>query len=219
MNIKTKIRAFPTIPNKNKCVSIGSMLAVQYFYEKLNFSDVFSKHKSKGLDLNSLLIGLVSYKLTENFSIKEASKWLNQKEILEILNLKSFHEKVLYRTLDILGRNKEIILSEILDNLFSVYGFGETDINLDWTSIVLHGTKSKLGKYGYSRDHRPDKLQITVGVSELRKPINIPIGITVNRGNVLDLQQFPETYNQVKRNLKKGSLQAVSKLSLILQLG
>jgi transposase len=206
MNIKTKIRAFPPIPNKNKCVSIGSMLAVQYFYEKLNFSDVFSKHKSKGLDLNSLLIGLVSYKLTENFSIKEASKWLNQKEILKILNLKSFHEKALYRTLEILGRNKEIILSEILDNLFSVYGFGETDINLDWTSIVLHGTKSKLGKYGYSRDHRPDKLQITVGVSELRKPINIPIGITVNRGNVLDLQHFPETYNQVKRNLKKGSL-------------
>ena len=137
MNIKTKIRAFPTIPNKNKCVSIESMLAVQYFYEKLNFPDVFSKHKSKGLDLNSLLIGLVSYKLTENFSIKEASKWLNQKEILEILNLKSFHEKVLYRTLEILGRNKEIILAEILDNLFSVYGFGETDINLDWTSASI----------------------------------------------------------------------------------
>ena len=74
MNIKTKIRAFPTIPNKNICVPIGSMLAVQYFYEKLNFSDVFGKHKSRGLDLNSLLIGLVSYKLTENFSVKEASK-------------------------------------------------------------------------------------------------------------------------------------------------
>jgi transposase len=205
MNIKTKIRAFPTIPNKNICVPIGSMLAVQYFYEKLNFSDIFSKHKSRGLDLNSLLIGLVSYKLTENFSIKEAGKWLNQEEILEILNLKSFHEKVLYRTLEILGRNKEKILSDILSSLFSVYGFEETDINLDWTSIVLHGTKSELGKYGYSRDHRPDKLQITVGVSELKKPINIPIGVTVNRGNVLDLQHFPETYNQVKSRLKKGS--------------
>ncbi|AKB36023.1 Mobile element protein [Methanosarcina siciliae C2J] len=126
MNLKTKIRAFPTIPNKNICVPIGSMLAVQYFYEKLNFSDVFGKHKSRGLDLNSLLIGLVSYKLTENFSIKEAGKWLNQKEILEILNLESFHEKVLYRTLEILGRNKEEILSDILGNLFSVYDFEET---------------------------------------------------------------------------------------------
>src|SRR5665647_1447294 len=75
MNIKTKLRAIPTIPNKNICVPIGSMLAVQYFYEKLNFSDTFNKHKSKGLDLNSLLIGLVSYKLTENFSIKEAGKF------------------------------------------------------------------------------------------------------------------------------------------------
>ncbi len=103
------------------------------------------------------------------------------------MNLESFHEKVLYWTLEILGRNKEEIISAILGNLFLVYGFEETDINLDWTSIVLHGTKAKLGKYGYSRDHRPDKLQITVGVSELKKPINIPIGITVNKGNVLDL--------------------------------
>jgi len=206
MNTNTKRRAFPTIPNKNICVPIGSILAVQFFYEKLSFCDIFGKHKSKGLDLNSLLIGLLSYKLTENFSIKEAGKWLNQEEILNILNLESFHERVFYRTLELLGRNKEEILSDILDSLFSVYDFEETDINLDWTSIVIYGTKSKLGKYGYSRDHRPDKLQITVGVSELKKPINIPIGVTVNKGNVLDLEHFSDTYNQVKSRLKKGSL-------------
>jgi len=206
MNIKTKIRAFPTILNKNICFPIGSILAVQYFFEKLNFSDIFSKHKSRGLDLNSLLIGLVSYKLTENFSIKEAGKWLNQEEILDILNLKNFNERALYRALETLGHNKDVILPDILNSLFSVYNFEETDINLDWTSLVLHGTKSNLGKYGYSRDHRPDKLQITVGVSELTKPINIPIGITVNKGNVLDLQHFPDTFNQVKTKLKIGSL-------------
>ncbi|KKH96658.1 transposase, partial [Methanosarcina sp. 1.H.T.1A.1] len=164
------------------------------------------KHKSKGLDLNSLLIGLLSYKLTENFSIKEAGNWLNQEEILEVLNLEKFHERVLYRTLELLGRNREEILSDILESLFSVYGFEETNINLDWTSIVLYGTKFNLGKYGYSRDHRPDKLQITVGISELADPINIPIGVTVNKGNVLDLEHFSDTYNQVKSKLKKGSL-------------
>lgn len=205
MNI-TKQKAFPTIPNENICVPIGSVLAVQLFYEKLNFCDIFSKHKSKGLDLNSLLIGLLSYKLTENFSIKESGKWLNQKEILDILNLERFHERVLYRTLELLGRNREEILSDILDSLFSVYSFEETNINLDWTSIVLFGTKSNLGKYGYSRDHRPDKLQITVGISELADPINIPIGVTVNKGNVLDMEHFSDTYNQVKSRLKKDSL-------------
>ncbi len=167
-----KTKSLPSIPNKNICVPIGSILAVQYFYEKLNFCDIFSKHKSKGLDLNSLVIGLLSYKLTDNFSIKEAGKWLNQKEILDVLNLESFHERVLYRTLELLGRNKKEILCDILDSLFSTYGFEETNINLDWTSIVLHGTKANLGKFGYSRDHRPDKLQITVGVSELKAVID-----------------------------------------------
>ncbi len=99
MNINTKQRAFPTIPNKNICVPIGSILAVQSYYEKLHFCDIFGKHKSKGLDLNRLLVGLMSYKLTDNFSIKEAGKWLNQEEILDILNLERFHERVLYRTL------------------------------------------------------------------------------------------------------------------------
>jgi transposase len=127
----TKQRSFHTIPNKNICVPIGSILAVQVFYEKLNFCDIFSKHKSKGLDLNSLLIGLLRYKLIDNFSIKEAGKWLNQEEILNILNLERFHERVLYRTLEILGRNREEILSDILESLFSVYDFEETNLNLD----------------------------------------------------------------------------------------
>jgi transposase len=43
---------------------------------------------------------------------------------------------------------------------------------MDWTSIVLHGDKSSLGKYGYSRDHRPDKKQVTLGIAELADPIN-----------------------------------------------
>ena len=41
-------------------------------------------------------------------------------------HLDSFHEKVLYRTLEILRRNKEKILSDILGSLFSVYDFEET---------------------------------------------------------------------------------------------
>jgi transposase len=206
MNKNTKLKAFPTIPNKNICLPIVITLAVKYFFEKLNFFAIFGKYKSKGHDINSLLIGLLGYKLTENFSIKEASNWMNQDEVLGILNLKSFNQRVLYRTLETIGSNKEEILCDILNCLFSEYDFEHTNINLDWTSLVLHGTKCKLGKHGYSRDHRPDKLQITVGVSELADPINIPIGITVNKGNVLDLQHFSDTYSQVKSKLKKGSL-------------
>jgi|GEM_PF-1163606 len=145
MNI-TKQRAFSTIPNKNMCVLIGSILAVQLFYKKLNFYDIFSKHKSKGLDLYSLVIGLLSYKLTENSIIKEADKWLNQEEILDVLNFECFYERVLYRTLELLGRNREEIISDILDSLFSVYDFEGTNMNLHWKIVVIFGTKSLFEK-------------------------------------------------------------------------
>jgi transposase len=90
--------------------------------------------------------------------------------------------------------------------LFSKYDFDHTDINMDWTSIVLYGDKCPLGKYGYSRDHRPDKKQITFGVSELSAPINLPVGITVEKGNMNDQTYFKKTYQQIKDKLKDNFL-------------
>jgi transposase len=65
---------------------------------------------------------------------------------------------------------------------------------------------SNLQQYGYSRDHRPDKKQITIGISELADPINLPIGITVEKGNLNDQTHFKKTYYQINKRLRKGSL-------------
>jgi len=203
--MQTKLRTFDITPNNNICFPVGTILAVQNQYDKLGFHRVFSKYKKKGRDLNSLLMALVSYKLTENFSISRASKWINRKEVLDIFDLKGFEERTLFRALEILGNNREEIIADIQDCLFQKYDFEHTDINLDWTSLILYGDKSILGKYGYSRDYRPDKKQITVGVSELAYPINIPIGITVEKGNVNDQTHFKNTYLQVNGRLKEGS--------------
>ncbi|ODV48850.1 hypothetical protein SAMN06295989_11140 [Methanohalophilus euhalobius] len=65
---------------------------------------------------------------------------------------------------------------------------------------------SNLQQYGYIRDHRPDKKQVTLGISELAKPINVPVGITVEKGNLNDQKHFKKTYQQVNRRLNRGSL-------------
>ena len=164
--MQTKLRTYEITPNDNICFPIGTMLAVENLYEELNLSSTLGKHKSKGIDFNSLIKALLSYKLTENFSIDRAHKWINQDEVLEFFGLRKFNKRVLYRTLQTIESNKEEIILDIQDTLFSKYDFDHTDINMDWTSIVLYGEKSSLGKHGYSHDHRPDKKQITLGVSE-----------------------------------------------------
>ncbi len=203
---QTKLRTDEIIPNDNICFPIGTILAVKKQYEKLDFSGIFGKHKKKGLDINSLIQALLSYKLTENFSISKASEWINRNEVLQTFNLGKFEERTLFRTLENIGKNREEIIANIQDCLFKTYDFEHTDINLDWTSLVLFGDKCKLGKYGYSRDHRPDKKQITIGIGELTEPINVPVGLTVNKGNLHDTKHFIDTYQQIKRKLKSGSL-------------
>lgn len=203
--MQTKLRTNEITPNNNICFPIGTILAVQKQYENLGFNRIFSKYKKKGRDLNSLLMALLSYKLTENFSISKASKWINRKEVLDIFNLDGFEERTLFRTLETIGENREEIIADIQDNLFQKYEFEHTNINLDWTSLILFGDKSILGKYGYSRDHRPDKKQVTVGISELADPINVPVGITVKKGNVPDITHFADTYLQIKSKLEEGS--------------
>jgi transposase len=203
--MQTKLRTYEISPNNNICFPVGTILTVQKQHEELGFNDVFSKYKKKGIDINSLITALVSYKLTENFSISKASEWINREEVLELFELKGFQERTLFRVLETIGANMEEIISDIQDCLFQKFDFKHTNINLDWTSLILYGDKSILGKYGYSRDHRPDKKQITIGISELAEPINVPVGITVRKGNVPDTTHFNDTYLQINSKLKKGS--------------
>ena len=193
-------------PNDNISFPIGTVLTVQNYYEDLGLSVVFGKHKSRGRDINSLIEAVVSYKLTENQSISKASDWINREEVLDTFDLESFEQRTLYRVLELLGENREEIIADIQDVLFEIYDFEHTNINMDWTSFVLHGQKCPLGKRGYSRDHRPDKKQITLGISELSQPINVPIGMTVREGNVNDQVHFNDTFDQVQNRLREDSL-------------
>lgn len=203
--MQTKLRTCEISPNNNICFPVGTILTVQKQHEKLGFQHVFSKYKKKGRDLNSLITALVSYKLTDNFSISKASEWINREEVLELFELDEFQERTLFRVLETIGENRGEIIADIQYCLFQKFDFEHTNINLDWTSLILYGDKSILGKYGYIRDHRPDKKQITVGISELADPINVPVGITVRKGNVLDTTHFTDTYFQINSKLEKGS--------------
>ena len=194
------------VPNNNISFPIGTIKTVKKYYDSLGLDTVFEKYKTKGRDLNSLIQALLSYRLTENQSIVRGSEWTNRPDVLLMFNLEEFEQRTLYRVLKIIGKNYEEILANIQDIIFEHYEFDHTNINMDWTSFILWGNKCSLGKRGYSRDHRPDKKQITVGISELSNPINIPIGMTIKEGNINDQTHFTDTFKQVQPRLRKNSM-------------
>src|SRR3989344_4855163 len=75
---QTKLKpSYEIKPNENISFPIGTILGVQNCYDKLDFFKIFSKYKKKGRDINSLIQSLVSYKLTDNFSICRGSDLIN----------------------------------------------------------------------------------------------------------------------------------------------
>ena len=202
---QTKLRTNTIKSNNNISFPVGTALAVKKYSSKLNFGQIFSKFKQRGISLPNLVEALISYRLTENQSLTRGSDWINRIEVLNEFSLKPFEQRTLFRAIETIGTNYEEVILDIQDILFSQYDFSHTDVNMDWSSLILWGDKSTLGKYGYSRDHRPDKKQITFGVAELRKPINIPIGFTIAKGNLNDQIHFQKTFDQIKHRLKVGS--------------
>jgi transposase len=202
---QTTLRTEDIIPNENITFPVGTAAAVQQCFSKLHLADVFGKHKKRGRDLASLVKAIVTYKLTENLSICKASDWINRPMALKEFRLDYFDERTLFRAFSIIGENKEHIFSDIQDEIFKRYDFGNTDIYMDWTSMVLYGDKCPLGRYGYSRGHRPDKKQITLGLVQLAES-GMPIGMTIKPGNTNDQSHFKHPFLQVSRHLKEGSL-------------
>ena len=202
---QTKLRTKLIKPNHNISFSIGTALAVKKYSKKLHFEKIFSKFKQRGIPLKNLVEALTSYRLTENQSLTRGAYWINRADVLDEFSLKSFEQRTLFRGVETIGENYQEIILDLQDILFSIYDFKTTDVNMDWSSLIVWGIKANLAKYGYSRDHRPDKKQITFGITELRSPINIPIGLTIAKGNVNDQKHFQTTFDQVKGKLKIGS--------------
>src|SRR3989338_5135407 len=205
MTKQTTLRPNELESNNNISFPVGTAITVKKYGQKLGFDDILSRYKKRGADLVHLLDALITYRLTENQSICRASEWINRPDVLEQFSLSAFEERTLFRALEVIGNNYEEIILLLQKSIFSQYEFPHTDVNMDWTSFVLWGTKAELGKYGYSRDHRPDKKKITVGISQLRAPMNIPIGLTVQPCNINDQTHFKPTFLQVCPTIKENS--------------
>ncbi len=191
--------------NKNKSFSFGCIKLVKNYAKKLNLASILNRFKRKGDKLSNITEGLVSHKLNFSTSINRASDWLNEPEIRLEFNLNENVPKTLYRTLETLGRHEACIQTLIQNKLSELYDFQNTDTDLDWTSIAFHGLHAALAAYGYSRDHRPDRMQLTLGLAQLRKP-KLPIAFSVAEGNKLDKQHFPITFKRTLKALEPESL-------------
>ena len=193
-------------PNQNKTFPIGTIQTVQHIFNELQLPPLLDRLKHCGHQLTGLVAGLVSYKMTENLSVSRCHQWMTTNSLLlEHLHLSIFGDDALYRCLEKIGENRQIILRHILQILKKDHDVGLDMVFMDWTSSHFEAKPTDLIKYGYSRDHRPDRPQITIGLAQDQHS-QLPVGLSIQPGNINDQIHFKITYQQIKPGLRTGSV-------------
>ncbi|MFQ6060881.1 MAG: IS1634 family transposase, partial [Thermoplasmata archaeon] len=120
------------------------------------------------------------------------------------IEAKRINDDLLGRTLDSIYQHVEDIQSEIALSSIGRYKIDLEAIHYDLTSLYFEGEmeSSDIVRYGYSRDHRPDRKQINLGMDVTAEGA-VPINHKVYEGNRADVKTVIENMRALKKRLKR----------------
>ena len=104
----------------------------------------------------------------------------------------------LHRAIEAIGKaGGEILYEDIACAALEKTGVSLAVVHEDSTSQFFTGKKAARAKKGYSRDHRPDKPQVNVGIMQV-KGTRFPSAYVVTPGNEHDSQIFVKLIEKAK---------------------
>ncbi|EQD67659.1 transposase, partial [mine drainage metagenome] len=193
---------FSLINMKNITTPLGGICMIDKIEKEYGLITELFSNIGESSDFIGRVKVLLNNKLTYSTSVLQIPNMLDP-EVLPYFSLNHISDRSLNRTVEKIGRFFPII-QERYQNFLEKKNLVDKIQNLDWTSASLEGTMTELAAYGYSKDKRPDRRQIAIGLSVGSN--TIPVAITIQKGNMNDKKHFEQTYRIVKRVMQKGSL-------------
>lgn len=173
-----------------RSLEYGAVAALYTIAERIGLSEVIYRETMKGggEHLGKLLEIMVINRCLEPMSRNRLPLWYEKTVLPFLVNipLGKVHPQILYNAMDYLTDAAILRIQKVLfRNIGRVYGIDTSTVFYDLTSSYFEGTECSLGEFGHSTDHRPDKLQITIGLGVDRDCI--PITHMVFSGAVRDV--------------------------------
>lgn len=178
----------------------GSAHVGHQMWQQLGLSEILSRaglsHRacqlSEAMTLNRLIFPLSEHAMPD---------WIERTAWSDLLGMdfSALSDEALYRNLDRLHPNREVIERELAEREKTLFHLDDTLYLYDLTSTYFEGEAARnlQAKRGYSRDKRPDAKQVLVGL-------------------VLDRDGFPKAHeifegNRQDRNTVKAMLESLEK--------
>jgi transposase len=189
---------------RNTSIPLGGIVLMEKVEKRFGvFSELFSGLGGKARDFLPCVKLHVYNKLTHSVSTHQIIRAYPE-EIAEHLGMDDMpSERSLYRALERIGKYFPVVMDRY-QQLLKKHNLVDSEQVIDFSSTYLEGGKAELGEFGYSRDKRPDKLQINFGIAT---GINgIPTALTIQNGNVQDKKHIREILKIIPKVIPQNSL-------------
>ena len=177
----------------------GPSMVFRRLWENLGLHEILAQlfdERDLSIDVQEAIFCMVLNRLTEPTSKLGVSDWKDTVYRPEFESLKLHH---FYRAIDFLDENKDVIEEQLFYRHTNLFTSQLDLVFFDTTSTYVEGDAGAfdLLEYGHSKDHRPDRLQVMIGILMSRD--GIPIAHHVFPGNTPDTDAFMEAVSDLKK--------------------
>jgi transposase len=134
-----------------------------------------------------------------------AEQWYRTTALEDLLGVTrdSIYDERLYRSLDRLLPHKEAIEAHLVQRLGELFALDYDLLLYDVTSTYFEGVADPtIAKRGYSRDHRPDCVQVNIALVVTRE--GMPLGYELFPGNTVDVTTVQHIVGSMEQRFGKA---------------
>jgi len=134
-----------------------------------------------------------------------AEQWYRTTALEDLLQIpaQSVYDERLYRTLDRVLAHKEAIEQHLVKRFGELFDLDYELLLYDVTSTYFEGVADpSIAQRGYSRDHRPDCVQVNIALVVTRD--GMPLGYEIFPGNTVDVTTVEEIVSAMERRFGKA---------------
>lgn len=171
---------------------LGALPLLLPLFERLGLRAIINRHlapSSAEHDCGLVVLLLCLNRLLAPKPLVHVETWLADTALPEILGLSAdeFNDDRLARALDALAPHLEAIWQDLIIQAIITFDLDLSKLCYDITSISFTGDyeQAELVRYGYSRDHRPDRKQVELAL-DVTAEGGVPVDYRVLSGNVAD---------------------------------
>jgi transposase len=200
--------SIPSDITVHNSVDYGSIVALYTLAERIRLSETIYNATTKGggNHIGKLVEIMVINRCIDPASRNKLKEWYEKTALPIFLGIpaEKVHPQIFYNALNYLTDEAILkIQKELFQIVKKIYGVETSAIFYDLTSTYFEGIKCPLGEFGYSTDHRPDKLQINIGLGVDKDCI--PITHEVYGGSVRDVTTVQNFVEKLKNKFELES--------------